>query len=196
MTETLDDAFKWMEKVNKFEEMHFKLRPEYRVIGELMNRLKVATGKDKFLLTQKLNRAMRLLDWKEAFDPNNPANYGVIQMDQTGSSEDMLTNVGFQREKRLIMGGVDDEEGEFDDMKERDNILLEKLNEIDGKLEEKLAKLEYTFGKKGKRLEEEIRDLAEERNSLQEKKRLPLYRKVRQIYVVILFLSNVPFDLR
>ena len=196
MTETLDDAFKWMEKVNKFEEMHFKLRPEYRVIGELMNRLKVATGKDKFLLTQKLNRAMRLLDWKEAFDPNNPANYGVIQMDQTGSSEDMLTNVGFQREKRLIMGGVDDEEGEFDDMKERDNILLEKLNEIDGKLEKKLAELEYTFGKKGKRLEEEIRDLAEERNSLQEKKRLPLYRKVRQIYVVILFLSNVPFDLR
>ena len=45
-------------------------------------------------------------------------------------------------------------------------------------LEEKLAKLDHTFGKKGKVLEEETRDLAEERNSLTEKKRRPLYRKV------------------
>lgn len=175
-TETLDDAFKWMEKIDKFEMKHFNLRPEYRVIGELMNRLKVATGKEKFLLTQKLNRAMRLADWKESFDPNNPANYGVINMDQMGHAEETLEKSGFESQKRLMQGGVDDEE-EYDDMKERDNILLNKLNVIDEQLEEKLAELEYTFGKKGKRLEEEIRNLAEERNSLQEKKRMPLYRK-------------------
>uniref|UniRef100_A0A6N2LWL4 S5 DRBM domain-containing protein n=2 Tax=Salix TaxID=40685 RepID=A0A6N2LWL4_SALVM len=62
-------------------------------------------------------------------------------------------------------------------MKERDDILLEKLNEIDKKLEDKLAELDYTFGKKGKVLEEEIRNLAEQRNSLTEKKRRPMYRK-------------------
>ncbi|PPS00568.1 hypothetical protein GOBAR_AA20085 [Gossypium barbadense] len=146
LTGTLDDAFKWMEKVNKFEEKHFKLRLEYRVIGDLMNLLKVAEGKEKFILQQKLNRAMRLLQWKEAYDPNNPANYGVIQQQQVDPSE-------------------------------RDNILLEKLNAIDKKLEEKLAELDYTFGRKGKLLEEEIRDLAEERNALTEKKRTPLYRK-------------------
>lgn len=56
-------------------------------------------------------------------------------------------------------------------------MLNEKINEIDKKLEEKLAQLDHTFGKKGKVLEEEIRDLAEERNALTEKKRRPLYRK-------------------
>ncbi|MCI69426.1 30S ribosomal protein S5, partial [Trifolium medium] len=71
----------------------------------------------------------------------------------------------------------DDDEEEFDDMKEKDNIILAKLDVIDKKLEEKLAELEYTFGRKGKALEEEIRDLAEERNELTEKKRRPLFRK-------------------
>jgi small subunit ribosomal protein S5 len=55
---------------------------------------------------------------------------------------------------------------------------LAKLDVIDKKLEEKLAELEYTFGRKGKALEEEIRDLAEERNELTETKRRPLFRKV------------------
>ena len=68
-----------MYKINKFEEKHLPLRPEYRVIGDLMNRLKEATGKEKFLLQHKINRAIRLVKWKEAYDPNNPANYGVIQ---------------------------------------------------------------------------------------------------------------------
>lgn len=174
-SETLDEAYKWMTKLDKFEEKHFKLGPEYRVIGELMNRLKVAQGKDKFVLQQKINRAMRLVEWKEAFDPNNPANYGVIERDNVqGGGED--------KEERLVSAADgdkdDDNEEEFDDMKERDDILLEKLNAIDKKLESKLSELDHTFGKKGKRLEEEIRDLAEERNALTEKKRQPLYRKV------------------
>ncbi|KAF3432630.1 hypothetical protein FNV43_RR23732 [Rhamnella rubrinervis] len=176
-SETLDDAFKWRDKIDKFEQKHFQLRPEYRVIGELMNRLKVAEGKDKFILQQKLNRAMRLVEWKEAYDPNNPANYGVIQHEQVEPSVDLLEHAGFEKEKAIIQGVDDDDEEEFDDMKEKDDILLEKLNAIDKKLEEKLAELDHTFGKKGKVLEEEIRDLAEERNTLTEKKRRPLYRK-------------------
>jgi small subunit ribosomal protein S5 len=176
-TETLDDAFKWMNKIDKFEQKHFQLQPEYRVIGELMNRLKVAEGKDKFILQQKLNRAMRLVEWKEAYDPKNPANFGVIQHEQVGASAELLEHAGFEKAKQMIQGDDDDVE-EFDDMKERDDILLEKLNAIDKKLEEKLAELDHTFGKKGKILEEEIRDLAEERNELTEKKRRPLYRKV------------------
>ncbi|KAK3020326.1 hypothetical protein RJ639_046538 [Escallonia herrerae] len=175
--ENLDDAFKWMAKIDKFEQKHFQLRPEYRVIGDLMNRLKVATGKDKFLLQQKLNRAMRLVDWKEAYDPNNPANYGLIQHEQVGPSVDILEEAGDEKEKPMIQGLDEDGEVEFDDMKEKDDMLLEQLNVIDKKLEEKLAALDHTFGKKGKVLEEEIRDLAEERNSLTEKKRRPLYRK-------------------
>lgn len=176
--ETLDDAFKWMNKIDKFEQKHLQLRAEYRVIGELMNRMKESTGKDRFLLQQKLNRAIRLVEWKEAYDPNNPANYGVVHHEQMGASADLLENAGFEKEKQMIQGGLDeDDDEEFDDMKERDDILLEKLNAIDKKLEEKLAELDHTFGKKGKVLEEEIRDLAEERNSLTEKKRRPLYRK-------------------
>ncbi|KAK9914741.1 hypothetical protein M0R45_038499 [Rubus argutus] len=174
--ETLDDAFKWMNKIDKFEQKHFRLRPEYRVIGELMNRLKVAEGKDKFILQHKLNRAMRLVQWKEAYDPNDPANYGVIQ-EQLEPSVDLLEHAGFEKENKIIRGVDDDNDEEFNDMKEKDDILLEKLNAIDKKLEEKLAELDHTFGKKGKVLEEDIRDLAEERNDLTEKKRRPLYRK-------------------
>lgn len=178
VTDTLDDAYKWMNRIDRFEDKHFRLRPEYRVIGELMNRLKVAEGKEKFILQQKLNRAMRLIDWKEAYDPNNPANYGVIQHGQVGPSADLLDQAGFERERQVIQGVDDDEDEEFDDMKEKDDMLIEKINEIDKMLEEKLAQLDHTFGKKGKVLEEEIRDLAEERNALTEKKRRPLYRKV------------------
>ncbi|XP_061339345.1 small ribosomal subunit protein uS5m isoform X2 [Gastrolobium bilobum] len=178
--DTLDDAFKWMNRIDKFEQKHLRLRFEYRVIGELMNRLKVVTEqKDKFILQHKLNRALRLVQWKEAYDPDNPANYGVIQLEQEEPSEDALQNAGFEKEKGTGDNAAvdDDDDDEFDDMKEKDNILLAKLDAIDKKLEQKLAELEYTFGKKGKALEEEIRDLAEERNELTEKKRRPLYRK-------------------
>ncbi|WCJ27740.1 Ribosomal protein S5 family protein [Euphorbia peplus] len=170
---TIDESFKWMNKIDRFEERHLKPRVEYRVIGELMNRLKVAEGKEKFILQQKLNRAMRLADLKEAYDPNDPANYGVINRTQ-GPNIDLKEEDILKGDKDLL--GSDDED-EFDDMKERDDILLGKLNVIDKKLEEKLAELDFTFGKKGKVLEEEIRDLAEERNSLTEKKRTPMYRK-------------------
>ncbi|XP_071922174.1 uncharacterized protein [Coffea arabica] len=175
--QTLDDAFKWMRRIDKFEDKHFELRPEYRVIGELMNRLKVAEGKEKFLLQQKLNRAMRFMQWKEAFDPNNPENYGVIEREETGPSDEHSEQAAFETENEKIEGEKDDDNLEFDDMKERDDVLLEKLTAIDKKLEEKLAQLDHTFGRKGKLLEEEIRDLAEERNSWTEKKRVPLYRK-------------------
>ncbi|KAL5545694.1 hypothetical protein UlMin_005381 [Ulmus minor] len=178
--ETLDDSFKWMHKIDNFEEKHLRLRPEYRVIGELMDRLKVAEGKDRFILQHKLNRALRLVQWKEAYDPNIPANFGVIQHEQVGPSVDLSEQVGTEEEETLQAkddGEDDDEEEEYDDMKERDDMLLEKLNAIDKKLEEKLAELDHTFGKKGKLLEGEIRDLAEERNDLTEKKRTPLYRK-------------------
>ncbi|KAJ0666688.1 hypothetical protein HanPI659440_Chr17g0669551 [Helianthus annuus] len=63
-----------MNKIDKFEEKHLAMRPEYHVIGDLMNWVKEATRKDKFLLQQKLNRVIRLVKWKEAYDPNNPAN--------------------------------------------------------------------------------------------------------------------------
>ncbi|KAK6136339.1 hypothetical protein DH2020_029910 [Rehmannia glutinosa] len=175
--DTFDDAFQWMKRIDKFEEKHFRLRPEYRVIGELMNRLKVAEGKEKFLLQVKLNRALRLVEWKDAFDPNDPANYGVIQHEQVGSSVDHVEHADLENEQQTVKGGDDDDELEFDDLKEKDNILLEKLNELDKKLEQRLAELDHTFGKKAKLLEEEIRDLAEERNSLTEQKRKPLYRK-------------------
>ncbi|KAK6136239.1 hypothetical protein DH2020_030028 [Rehmannia glutinosa] len=132
--ETLDDAFQWMKRIDKFEEKHFRLRPEYRVIGELMNRLKVAEGKEKFLLQVKLNRALRLVEWKDAFDPNDPANYGVIQHEQVGSSVDHVEHADLENEQQTVKGGDDDDELEFDDLKEKDNILLEKLNELDKNL--------------------------------------------------------------
>lgn len=183
-TETLDDAFKWMSKIDKFEQKHFRLRPEYRVIGELINRLKVSEGKERFILQQKLNRAMRLVQWKETYDPNNPANYGVIQREQADPSDEAKEDAG--KEKQMVSMD-DDEDEEFDDMKEKDDILIAKINEIDKKLEEKLADLDHTFGKKGKVLEEEIRNLAEERNALIEKKRIPLYRKVSKFSFFISF---------
>ncbi|KAL8544650.1 hypothetical protein ACS0TY_005038 [Phlomoides rotata] len=174
--ETLDDASKLMKQIDKFEGKHFALRPEYRVIGELMNRMKVAEGKDKFLLQMKLNRALRMVECMEAFDPNDPANYGIIQQDDVPSYADREDNSD-KEDQETEEGRGDDDGLELDDLKEKDSKYLEKINEIDKKLEKKLAELEYTFGKKGKLLEEEIRDLAEERNELTEKKRQPLYRK-------------------
>uniref|UniRef100_A0A368UJ29 S5 DRBM domain-containing protein n=1 Tax=Glycine max TaxID=3847 RepID=A0A368UJ29_SOYBN len=157
--ETLDDAFKWMAKIDNFENKHFRLRPEYRVIGELMNRLKVATE-----LKDKAERPARLAG------PSPRA-----------ATADAKEEAEFEKEKQKQIeegdNADDEEEQEFDDMKEKDNVLMAKLEAIDRKLEEKLAELEYTFGRKGKALEEEIKDLAEERNELTEQKRKPLYRK-------------------
>jgi len=127
------------------------------------------------------------VQWKEAYDPDNPANYGVIQREQpdAAAAADAREEAELEMEKLIGEGdnAGDDDEEEFDDMKEKDNILLAKLEAIDRKLEEKLAELEYTFGRKGKALEEEIKDLAEERNELTEQKRKPLYRKVAFLYL-------------
>ncbi|PAN03557.1 hypothetical protein PAHAL_1G002100 [Panicum hallii] len=185
--ETLDEAHKWMTKIDKFEERHLKLPLEYRVIGDMMNRLKDSTGKDRFVLLQKLNRAVRIMECKEAFDPSNPANFGLIQHQQVGSPEDLVLNAGFDKEKQMIQGEQiddDDEDEEFNEAKERDDLLIEKLNAIEKKIEDKLAELDHTFGKKGRVLEEEIKDLVEERNSLSEKKRRPMYRKGFDVKVI------------
>nr|CAD1835970.1 unnamed protein product [Ananas comosus var. bracteatus] len=183
--ETLDEAHKWMTKIDKFEQRHLKLPLEYRVIGDMMNRLKESTGKERFILLQKLNRAVRLMECKEAYDPNNPANFGVIQHQQVGSPDDLVDNAGFEKEKQMIQGArLEEDDEDFSEAKERDDALIEKLNAIEKKLEEKLAELDHTFGKKGRALEEEIKDLVEERNSLTDKKRRPLYRKGFDVKVI------------
>lgn len=171
LSDNLDEAYKWMYRIDKFEQKHLRLRSEYRVIGDLINRLKESSGKEKFLLQVKLNRAMRLINYKEAYDPNNPANFGLFRPEE-GEYAGYLQQGG----QKIV---DDDSEEEFDDMKEKDDILLDQLSAIDKKLEEKLAELDHTFGRKGKALEMEIRDLAEERNSLTEKNKRPRYRKVR-----------------
>ncbi|CAA7059452.1 unnamed protein product [Microthlaspi erraticum] len=64
---------------------------------------------------------MRLVEWKEAFDPNNPANSGVIERDNVQNG-----NAGEEKEERLVADGSkddNDDEEEFDDMKEGDDIL-------------------------------------------------------------------------
>ncbi|WOK92701.1 hypothetical protein Cni_G01392 [Canna indica] len=183
--ETLDEAHKWMTKIDKFEQRHLKLPLEYRVIGDLMNRLKESTGKERFILLQKLNRAVRLMDVKEAYDPDNPSNFGVIQNQQSGSPDDVVDSAGFEKEKAMIQGAnLEEDDEDFTEAKEKDDVLIEKLNAIEKKLEEKLELLDHTFGKKGRVLEEEIRELVEERNTLTEKKRRPLYRKGFDVKVI------------
>lgn len=157
-TETLDEAHKWITKIDKFEQPHLKLRLEYRVIGDLMTCLKESIGKDRFILLQKLNQAVRLMDCKEAYDPNNPASFGVIQRQQVGSPEDIVdSDQG---------AGLEEDDEDIRETKEKDNILIEKFNAIEEKLEEKLEELDHAFRKKGRVLEEEINDLVEERSSL------------------------------
>lgn len=173
--ETFDEAYKWMYAIDKFEQKHLKLRLEYRVIGEMLNRLKKSTGKERFMLLQKLNRAIRRVRWKESYDPNDPANYGIIEHEEVGPSVDAEDVAVDDEEKDLLEGLDDDDADNFND--EKDTILLEKLSAIDKKLEEKLAELDNTFGKKGRVLEEEIRDLADERTALTESNSQPRYRK-------------------
>ncbi|KAJ3698226.1 hypothetical protein LUZ61_001931 [Rhynchospora tenuis] len=180
--ETLDEARNLMMKIEKFEEKHFKLRLEYRVIGDLMNRLEESTGKERFVLLQKLNRALRMMEIKEDYDPNNPANFGIIHQQQVDAPEDLVENAGFEQQKQIIRGEGAEDDGDFD--KEKDDKLMEKINAIEKKIEEKLTLLDHTFGKKGRVLEEEIKELVEERNLLAESKRRPLYRKGFDVKVI------------
>ncbi|KAF9620326.1 hypothetical protein IFM89_011061 [Coptis chinensis] len=57
------------------------------------------------------------------------------------------------------MRGVDDDDDEGDFEDDKDAELLKKLSAIDKNLEDKLALLDHTFGRKGRALEEEIKDL-------------------------------------
>ncbi|KAL9271978.1 Small ribosomal subunit protein uS5-like protein [Drosera capensis] len=92
--------------------------------------------------------------------------------------EELREEPGFEKELLALPEKLDqDEEDDFDDIKEKDDVLYERISAIGAKLEEKLAQLDHTFGRKGRALEEEIRNLAEERNSLAEKKRIPRYMK-------------------
>lgn len=68
-----------MKRVDKFEERHFRVRPEYRAIGELVNRLKNAEGKEKFMLQQKLNRSVKLAEIREVNDKTNVENLGKFE---------------------------------------------------------------------------------------------------------------------
>ncbi|KAJ4763169.1 30S ribosomal protein S5 [Rhynchospora pubera] len=180
--ETLDEAHNLMMKIEKFEEKHLKFPLEYRVIGDLMNRLEESTGKERFVLLQKLNRASRMMEIKEAYDPNNPANFGSIQHQQVDVPEEIIENAGFQQQKQIIQGEQEEDDDEFD--KEKDEELMKKINAIEKKIEEKLTLLDHTFGKKGRVLEEEIKELVEERNLLTERKRRPLYRKGFDVKVI------------
>lgn len=164
--DTIDDADKWMNKIEQFEQKHMRLPLEYRVIGEMMNCLKGATDKERFILIQKLNRAIRLAELRHDNDPNNPANYGMFSHRRVFGA----------REEKSPM--ADDIDGDFSERNEEcDEVLLGKLNAIDRKLEEKLAIVDQIFGKKGRALQEEIKALAQERYSLTEENRTPLCRK-------------------
>ncbi|KAK1266603.1 hypothetical protein QJS04_geneDACA000164 [Acorus gramineus] len=162
---TADEKRKWMARMAKFEEKHLKMPVEYIVIGDLFERLKGANGKEKFILQQKLNRALRMMEVKEAYDPNDPNNFGAFKLKQGHESSDEQDS------------SDEEDNEEFNDLKEKDRILLQKIDDLEKKLEEKISLLDHTFGKKGKVLEEEIKVLTEERNALIEEKRRPLYRK-------------------
>ncbi|KAI3866603.1 hypothetical protein MKX03_023815, partial [Papaver bracteatum] len=101
-----------------------------------------------------------------------PSEYRVIgelmnHLKDTAGKERFIILQKLNRGMRMDQDFIDD----------KDDILMEKINAIDSKLEEKLAALDYTSGKKGRVLEEEIKELAEERNCLTEEKRRQLYRK-------------------
>lgn len=155
-----------MNKIEQFEQKHMRLPLEYRVIGEMMNRLKGATDKERFILIQKLNRAVRLAELRHDNDPNNPANYGMFSHRRA---------FGAREEKRPM---ADDVDGDFSERIECDEVLLGKLNAIDRKLEGKLAIVDQIFGKKGRALQDEIKALAQERYTLTEENKTPLCRKV------------------
>ncbi|CAI9771676.1 unnamed protein product [Fraxinus pennsylvanica] len=157
---------------------HFRVKMEYSVIGKLMKRLKVAEGKENFLIREKLNKAMMMVKSKEAYDPNDSTNYGIIQNDQLRSCVDLLQDAGFERVQRLIQGGESNDDLQFSNMKEKNTIIMEKPHQLDKILEQNLLALDNSFPNKEKILEEEIRDLAEETNSSIETNRTPLYRKI------------------
>jgi len=175
---SFDEAYAFMDRIDRFEAKHFALSNEYKVVGWLINRLKEATGKDRFMLLMKTQRALKQLEWKEAFDPQNPANWGVIKQDDAPSAEDLEQA---EKEKKEHIEGqaaaTDNEDEDLSDEEDKEEILRDKLRSIDKEIKKKLADMELSFGKESRELEEEIKDLVERKKSLMEKKKQPLYRK-------------------
>lgn len=93
--------------------------------------------------------------------PQQPGQLRLIQHQLVGSPDNVI-----DKDKQVITGAGEDDEKEFNEDKDKDDMLIEKLNSI-----EKMADLDQTFGKKGRVMEEEIKDLVVERNSLTDKKR-------------------------
>lgn len=62
------------------------------------------------------------------------------------SPEDIVDNAGFERQKQMIQGEGEGDVDEFDEVKDKDDELTEKLNAIEKKIEEKLTLLDHTFG--------------------------------------------------
>eukprot|EP01018_Ginkgo_biloba_P016760 Gb_41243 [translate_table: standard] len=176
---TFDDAYKLIDRIERFEAKHFPLTAEYKVVGYLLNQLKEATGKERFILLMKANRALKQLEWKVLFDPENPENYGIIKQDDGGTGED-LEHGGYDQEKRLIEGqtaaDTDDAE-DSDEEKDKDEILADKLRVLDKEIKKKFEEMGLAFGKQARDLEEEIRELVERREALTERRKPALYRK-------------------
>lgn len=70
------------------------------------------------------------------------------------SPEDIVDNADFEKQKQMLRGkgegegkvkGKGDDDA-FDETKEEDDELKEKLNAIEKKIEEKLTQLDHTFG--------------------------------------------------
>lgn len=175
---SFDEAYAFMNRIDRFEAKHFALSNEYKVVGWLINRLKQATGKERFMLLMKTQRALKQLEWKEAFDPQNPANWGVIKQDDAPSTEDLEEA---EKEKKEQIEGqapaTDHEDEDLSDEEDKQEILRDKLRSIDKDIKKKLADMELSFGKESRELEEEIKELVELKKSLMEKKKQPLYRK-------------------
>ncbi|KAH9301574.1 hypothetical protein KI387_013157 [Taxus chinensis] len=173
-----DEAYKWIDQIDRFEAKHFALSNEYKVVGWLMNRLKEATGKERFMLLMKTQRALKQLEWKENFDPQNPANWGVIKQEGVGPTEDVEQGKqGIESEQIEGQAATDKEDCDLSDEEDKEEIMNEKLHSIDKEIKKKLAQMELSIGKQSRDLEDEIKELVEHRQSLTEKKKQPLYRK-------------------
>lgn len=84
---------------------------------------------------------------------------------------------------------IDDAMG-FDDMNEKDHILIEQINDIDRRLEENLADLDHSE-ERGKLWRRRSGTLLKKENALIEKKRKLLYGKVSSSSILIYSAENI-----
>ncbi|GLJ30852.1 hypothetical protein SUGI_0613000 [Cryptomeria japonica] len=182
---SLDEVYKLMDEIDQFEAKNFAVSYEYKVVGWLMQRLKKATGKERFMLLMKTQRALKQLEWKEKFDPENPANWGVIEQEDMGPRDDVEQDEEDEErdeedkesEKTDENAAADKEDEDLSDEENKEEIFSEKIHSIDKEIKQKLAQMELSFGKQSRDLEEEIKELVEQRQSLTEESKQPLYRK-------------------